>query len=815
MLEPDIESQLSNIYLNTKRRLDTSEMTSNSITPTNSGGDSPNSRSHQLQQQQTQLLNRKRSVTLQPFTSISKKPLEVNQVNPRGKKSRVYSLSSEIVPQTLLSTEPYGNNNASSRSSDLHNNSIYNDQTGYTTSNSIIDKNVILNNNDNLQKLSSTMNNTASNDTTPKWSNVGFQSIFEAPGLRKSNTSLRSNHSTSSDITSMSKKSNKILTKAKSTNHIKARHITPVRKSSDSFEHTLKMHNPLHSGNHIHANNDLTCFHSNSDLEGRNYRNRRSSIFSLSTIKDNTDKLFKNNSNKSSKINLSDPLIDISMVSGEKTTLSPQRLTVNKVRSSRENSINSSGSNTSNTNTSIKSSASHKSNNPFAKIKRKIFRSKSSQHIKDTTEPAIPNSLSKFLHSSVGKHRSPVHFIHNTTGGIIDSGRSVYSFNPTVLNATNDAALAITQQDDALDSANIAILHDLLKNMTSLEANYKTFNSQELFILSGNVWGIYCSVVVELFKNLRIWQLPAKIEDINRMLRFYIQLKTGSKISTTWNKIFQEMEEFIITSLYVFENQVVFNYNNEDTMNTALKRLGVLWQLFYQEIYYDIVAVLLPLETSFHNNLKHTKKRSGSANKKDNVVNMPLNKGKDYNDIISFDYDYDPGIIVSERLNNDETLLKTGGSYNSSTLSTLTTASSNSSSSNIATITGNNVFLDLNIDFNRVNSSNNITAMGSNTASPSKSIHNNDKSKFSVELLLLKCFRDSIVLPYYQNFIHSDDGVSKSFYAYILNEEEESGVTEEDKLTLLQCFGILSTIQGNDRHQQIMEELLEGVRMSI
>ena len=81
--------------------------------------------------------------------------------------------------------------------------------------------------------------------------------------------------------------------------------------------------------------------------------------------------------------------------------------------------------------------------------------------------------------------------------------------------------------------------------------------------------------------------------------------------------------------------------------------------------------------------------------------------------------------------------------------------------------------------------------------------------------MLLKCFRDSIVLPYYQNFIHSDEGVSKSFYTYILNEEEESGVTEEDKLILLQCLGILSTIQGRDENQQIIEDLLEGVRMSI
>lgn len=791
-------------------------MASNNLGHTKSAGTTPDLRyQQQPQQQQQQQLNRRRSVTLQPLTSISKPTPEINQINPRGNKLRVYSVSSDIVPQTLLNTEAYGDNNLSSTSSELHTNSRHNDQSGYGTSNRIIDKNVILNNNDNLQKLSNTMNNTSSSNTTPKWSNVGFQSIFQAPGLRKSNTSLRSSHSSSSDVASMGKKGNKKLIKAKSANHIKTSHITPMRKSSDSFERAFKTHNPLHSVNHRHTANDLTSVHSNSDVESGHSKVRRNSIFSLSTIKGNSDKLFKSSSNKSSNMNLSSSLIDTSMMSGEKTPLSPQKLNVAKVRASRENTINSIGSNNSNTNSSMVSTSSNKSSNPFVKITRKIFRSKSNQHIKDTAEPAIPNSLSKFLHSSVGRHRSPVHFIHNTTGGIIDSGKSVYSFNPTVLNATNDAALAITQQDDALDSTNVAILHDLLKNMASLEANYKSFNSQELFILSGNVWGIYCSVVVELFKNQRIWQLPAKIEDINRILRFYIQLKTNSKISTTWTKIFQEMEEFIITSLYVFENQVVFNYNNEDTMNTALKRLGVLWQLFYQEIYYDIIAVLLPLETSFQNHSKHSKKRTDSTTKRDNVSIVSSTKSKDYTDSISLDNTFDSEVIGPKRMANDDTLLKTGNSYNGSTLSTIATASSNSSSTNIATTTGNNVFLDLNIDFNRVNSSNNLSMMGSNNPSPSKPSHSSDKNKFSIEHLLLKCFRDSIVLPYYQNFIHSDDGVSKSFYAYILNEEEESGVTEEDKLTLLQCFGILSTIQGSDRHQQIMEDLLEGVRMSI
>ena len=138
-------------------------------------------------------------------------------------------------------------------------------------------------------------------------------------------------------------------------------------------------------------------------------------------------------------------------------------------------------------------------------------------------------------------------------------------------------------------------------------------------------------------------------------------------------------------------------------MNTALKRVGVIWQVFYQQVYFDVISVLLPIE-------RITKK------------------------------------------------------------------------------------------FSRYSST------------------NQDERKHSyltIDYMLLKCFRDSVILPYYQNFIHSNDGARKSFQQYIFNEEEESGVTERDKLTLLQCFGILETIQGNDRSQIIIDELLEGVRMSI
>lgn len=341
--------------------------------------------------------------------------------------------------------------------------------------------------------------------------------------------------------------------------------------------------------------------------------------------------------------------------------------------------------------------------NPFRKIANKLLSTKNHRAIGNDDLEAAQNSFSKFLHSSYGKHRASSQFIHSAAGGLMDSSRSVHSFSPSVANLPNDAPMSINISNDMVDSANVAMLHDLLKNLPSLEANYKNFTTQELHILAGNVWGIYCGVIIELFKMQRVWQLPAKIEDINRILDFYITIKTESKAAVSHKKFLTEIEEFLTTSLYIFENQIVFNYSNEETMNTALKRVGVIWQVFYQQVYFDVISVLLPIE-------RITKK------------------------------------------------------------------------------------------FSRYSST------------------NQDERKHSyltIDYMLLKCFRDSVILPYYQNFIHSNDGARKSFQQYIFNEEEESGVTERDKLTLLQCFGILETIQGNDRSQIIIDELLEGVRMSI
>ncbi|EDO16455.1 hypothetical protein Kpol_1066p20 [Vanderwaltozyma polyspora DSM 70294] len=357
--------------------------------------------------------------------------------------------------------------------------------------------------------------------------------------------------------------------------------------------------------------------------------------------------------------------------------------------------------------TSNKSATSHShsvlsnKSNTLSKVARKLFHRKQNRHDGDiAVEPAIPTSIKKFLHPSYLRHRTQSQFIHYSNA-VVDSARSVYSFSPS---GTNNVPENILLNDDENISANNTVmLHDLLKNLPSLEANYKNFSIPELTILSGNVWGVYCNVIVELFKNKRIWQLPAKIEDINRVLEFYAFLKTDSKVASPHSTFLNEVEDFISTSLYILENQIIFNYSNENTMNTLLKRIGVIWQVFYEQVYYDVMSVLLPLEKSFKTNRKYWSSQMYS----------------------------DSGYFLS------------------------------------------------------------------------------------VDHILLKCFRDCIVLPYYQNFSQTNNGISKSFQKYIYNEEAENGVTDHDKLTLLQCFGVLSTIQGTDKGQKIIEELLTGIRMSI
>ncbi|CCD23509.1 Bit2p NDAI_0B04750 [Naumovozyma dairenensis CBS 421] len=557
--------------------------------------------------------NRKRSTTVLPLTPITPNtdfksqndhPKVTQQRNERGLgMSRVYSIPAAIVPQTL--THP--------------------------------DDDDI--NSKNLPK--------SPNETIPKWTQVGFQSIFQ--GTERSNPSLKSHHmivpNADSDI---SRQRSPFASSSSHSNERLSRYNTRI---SESDEERLSTNDSIFT-----FDSSVKETKSNSLF---NAARKESASFS-----EKTSRLFKNGSSHKNK---------------------------KAIGNTNENNSSSS---------SINSKTSNGKPNSLSKVARKIFHGKTHRHIrKDENELAMPSSFSKFLHSSIGKHKSPVQFIHNTKGALVDSGKSGYSFNPgSMVNNTNDVSMSL-DDEDSFDSANVTILHDFLKNLSSLESNYKLFNAQEVHILAGNIWSIYRNVVVELFKGRKLWHLEAKVEDIDRMLEFYLVLRTEIKNPSSHTRLLSEIEELITSSLFIFENQIVFNYNNESAMNSPLKRLGIIWRIFYEEVFYDVTACLLPLEKSFERNPKY--------------------------------------------------------------------------------------WLDISSDIQSINH------------------------------LLLKGFRDSIVLPYYQNFIHSHEGASKSFQMYIFSEEEESSISEQDKLTLLQCLGILGTIQGKDRNQIVIEELLEGVRMSI
>ncbi|QLL33881.1 hypothetical protein HG536_0F02060 [Torulaspora globosa] len=526
----------------------------------------------------TQPLNRKRSAT----AVLSTARQEDGQDSANRTRARFYSISSNIIPQTL--THP-----------------------------------------DDDEGLDSTKVTAV---FPPSWSHVGFQSIFNGGGQRRSKRSLRSNASLEDHSLATGKSCDSLASSA---------HRRDFHRSEDDI-----------SNESINTSGSSTKGKMRSTFLGIGKDNQ--------SLGDRNSRIFRTSTNRSS-----------SSVSG-----------------------------------SLLSTKMPNKTSSLSNIAKKLFKHRQRRVVAhdEELESVTPTPLSKILHSSYARHKAPSQFIHNSSG----EPKSAYSFHSLNQGGQYDKQLLPIQDENSF-TANLMFLHDFLKNLSTLEANYKNFHAQELHLLEENIWTVHCTITTELFKFKRIWQLPAKVEDLNRLLDFYITLKTESKASSPNGKFLDEVEEFLTSSLYILENQIVFNYANEDIMNTSLKRLGVIWHIFYEQVYYDVMAVFMPLERSFQASPKYWQDRSFQE-------------------------------------------------------------------------------------------------------SPTQHI-------LSVDYLLLRCFRDCIVLPYYQNFIDSNEGASKSFQMYIFNEEEENGVTQQDKLTLLQCFGVLNSIQSNDQNQKVIEDLLEGTRRSI
>ena len=74
----------------------------------------------------------------------------------------------------------------------------------------------------------------------------------------------------------------------------------PIKESSNSLNKSFKPFGPLRSLSTRHTISDCISLHSNVDIDGKPYNTRINTIFSLSKIKDNTEKLSskkKNNNN--------------------------------------------------------------------------------------------------------------------------------------------------------------------------------------------------------------------------------------------------------------------------------------------------------------------------------------------------------------------------------------------------------------------------------------------------------------------------------------------------------------------------------------
>lgn len=893
------------------------------------------------------------------------------KLNGNAPLAKIYSLSSEIIPQTLTHPDDDLPNRLFHRihtDYELNYENNFKDSATDKTTNNL--KRLNLSSNYDISKLKNGKN------TTPRWSSVGFQSIFQNNGSKRSNdiVSIKDTNGNNSNIRNDKKKNNSVHSFPDTFwgENIPSRDVKQINKDklgrNDTNRRSIDESQSMLGGGYLKDNiappiqqpnrrrSSIFSFTSFKDsakslnnFENLNNQSIKSSKFEYNTNKNKNDidmiktnkgkgiRMFKSTSNISSLSNLSHNFIENSFTKSNKSfkhrdTIGSNTSAINSKLTNKildpDSPFKSNNSNkliNNSTKINKNGNKSNKSASSFLNITRKIFRGNNNNNAtenhdyshnnrkignndpthrhthhnsNDTTEAVIPNSLSKFLHSSVNRHRSPSQFINNTTtinnNSNSEANMSMYSFNsPLVNNNENNYINGISNSIndfnyqlenntnnsndfknnnrpenlntnhhfinnnvlnsnninqifptgyEQIESININYLYDLLKNMPSLEANYKTFNSQELIILCSNLWGIFTSIAIELFKNKRIWQLPIKMENINRILQFYLLLRHDNKIFDTQINIINEFKDFITTSLYVFENHIVFNYTNEDTMNIALKRLVVIWKIFYEEVYYDIIAIMSPLET-FYSRLatsrRHTHHRHSYSVISDYNNSIPTTTTTCTTNTITSNSDNNSNNDSNINSNNFDTVSgieSVHGINHNNTKNDFEFNSNHNNSNIIFRNVSNNSMFDNNYHmedaYNNINNntSNNSTLNNSNRNSnindDTTTINNNimGDNKFqnsgsmlsiNIQLLILCCFRDSIVLPYYQNFIHSDEGVSKSFHMYIANEEEENGVTEQDKLTLLQCFGILSTIKGHDKHQAIMEDLLEGIRMSI
>lgn len=339
------------------------------------------------------------------------------------------------------------------------------------------------------------------------------------------------------------------------------------------------------------------------------------------------------------------------------------------------------------------SNLSRNRNHSFRDVARKFLHLKHTSK-KNQVNETQTNTFSKFLYAQHGRGHK-----NNNNANITESNKSLYSLNQSEYANLSESTMN-PGYNFVFESVDIQMLYDLIKNMPSLETSFNQFTAQEQNGLMSNIWGVYCNFLLSVFRNQRVWQLPAKIEDINRVLNFYIRIKQQGKTYCLGSKFLNEIKDCIRTGIHVLESHILYIHGEEGFTKTGIKRLCAVWDAFYNFVFTDAMAVLEPLEASFKTSIEYW------------------------------------------NTNEDEQRLELGN-------------------------------------------------------------------------LINQIFRDTIVIPYYQKFMNYQTCISKQFQSYISEEEEANGITKTEKLTLLQCFGLLSSIDCDDANQKIIKSLLIGLRMSM
>ncbi|SSD58658.1 uncharacterized protein SCODWIG_00419 [Saccharomycodes ludwigii] len=579
------------------------------------------------------------------------------------------------------------------------------------------------------------------------------------------------------------------------------------------------------TGNYGISNSSSSSSSSNSSINSKNHLNRRQEV----TIHRSTPQLRTNNINLASK---------------------PNRNEEHKI-----NNLATGGSN---------STFGHSNGSQLSHLYSKIFHRNNNTEVKipqqiTATDDAITNAFSKFLHY-------PHYTRHNTTTRVMNSGNGVAG---NVFDGVNSAAnyskkgtstalQGILTQNESLTDNDIAYIQDLIRILPSLETNYMHFTVDEKERLRQNVWYVFSNVCFSLFKNRRIWDLPIKVEDLNKILLFYIRVSAY---------IYNSSPTYLTSSIDTSGTGTGVNSSTNNNTNTSYKHLT---------------------STASNSNIvgkngKHSNPLSSSASLlSPSVSPIPYSSSPNsLNHMSHGGFNLKKNIMDNNNSNSSTAISaeirRHGPHYSGDAIKNINKGSVGTSSGN-GTNSANTSSSSLPLHKNGISNSNNNTT---NTTSPDKSLTrllldkldelfstalyilenqivfnykdetainnaikrlciiwltfyqnvytdvltltipfngffaSNHKKNLTMSRILLKSFRDLIVLPYYENFSRSNEGASKEFLRYLIEQEENNSISQEEKMLLLQCFGILKSIETNDANQKIINELLIGIRMSI